>query len=79
MEVKQKWDLMKEEILTEGVVETVIWPFWGSGSGSREMHRLFALIVVLRLKFHSNQLKDGQFTEEIVDQLIGGIPKIPNF
>jgi hypothetical protein len=53
--------------------------FWGSSSDSRECTRLFALIVALRQKFHSNQLKGSRLTASIVNQSIGSTPKRSNF
>lgn len=71
---------MKGEILTEGIVETVIWLFLGAVAVVLEKcTRLFAPIVALKLKFHSNQFNSRQFTAEVVYQSIGSIPKIPSF
>jgi hypothetical protein len=67
--VKQKWVLMTEEILTVAAAETAtavaVVVSEAVQAAPEKWPKLPVLTAVLRLKFRSNQPKDGQFTAEI--------------
>lgn len=62
VEVKRKWVLMTEEILTVEATEIVAAGVSEAATAVPEKcTRLSVLTAVLRLKFHSNQQKDDRF------------------
>ena len=79
--MKRKWVLMTEEILTGVAVETAAGAAVETATGvvvleaaaavPEKCTRSPVLTAVLRLKFHSNQPRDGRFTAEIAFLITG--------